>query len=132
MEFLCIAYSSEVCEVSATSNNQESLKAFVKDGFSSWAKAFETLRLHEKSNLQHTARIVAATNAGVNVAASLSAGKQNQMADARIALLGIQSSLLSFTSRIGKSRKNRCRVQDDAMTASQMCKEVKTPATLKV
>lgn len=47
-------------------------------------------------------------------------------------LCWVFNPLCFLTSRIGKSRKNRCRVQDDAMTESQMSKEVKTPATLKV
>jgi len=91
---VCTTAKNMGAPLPSTTHDQESLKAFVRDGFSSWAKALERFRFHEKSNLHRAAvSIVAATNAGVNVAASISAGKQKQMADARIALLGILSSI---------------------------------------
>ncbi|XP_063747545.1 zinc finger MYM-type protein 1-like [Eleginops maclovinus] len=78
----------------STTHDQESFKGFVQDGFSSWSKSLERFRSHEKSNLHRiAASIVAAANAGVNVAASISAGKLKQMSDARIALLAVLSSI---------------------------------------
>lgn len=66
----------------------------MKDGFSSWSKALERFRCHEKSNLHRAAVSTAsATDAGTNVATALISGKQKQMKDARIALLCVLSSL---------------------------------------
>lgn len=45
----------------STIHNQESLKAFVQDGFSSWAKALEQFRSHQKSNLHRAVAGVLAT-----------------------------------------------------------------------
>ena len=92
----------EVCTVAknmgaplpSTTNDKESLRAFEQDGFSSWAKALERFQTHEKSKLHRAAvSTVAATNADVNVATSISAGKYKQMSDARTALLAILSSI---------------------------------------
>ena len=78
----------------STTNDKESLRAFEQDGFSSWAKALERFQTHEKSKLHRAAvSTVAATNADVNVATSISAGKYKQMSDARTALLAILSSI---------------------------------------
>lgn len=92
--YICTTARNMNVPLPSSTHDQESLKAFIQDGFSSWAKALERFRAHEKGNLHRTAvSIMATTNAGVNVAALLSAGKQRQMADARIALLAILSTL---------------------------------------
>lgn len=73
---VCTTAKNMGAPLPSTTHDQESLKAFVRDGFSSWAKALERFRFHEKSNLHRaTVSIVAAANVGVNVA-----GKQKQMA----------------------------------------------------
>ena len=74
---VCTAAKSMGTPLPSTTHDQESLRGFVQDGFSSWPKALERFQTHEKSNLHRVAvSTVAATNAGVNVAAAISAGKQ--------------------------------------------------------
>ena len=74
--------------------DQESIKAFVHDGFYSWNKALERFRTHEKSDVHRAAsHFIINVSAGVNVVASMSEGKQKQMATASQALRGILSSL---------------------------------------
>ena len=91
---VCTAAKNMGAPLPSTTHDQESLRGFVQDGFSSWPKALERFQTHEKSNLHRVAvSTVAATNAGVNVAAAISAGNQKQMSDARTALLAILSSL---------------------------------------
>lgn len=109
VKFPWIAYDSKknkvFCDVCTTAKNmgaplpsathdQEPLKAFVQDGFSGWAKALERFKYHERSNVHRAAvSIVTNIDANVNVLASMSAGNQKQMADAREALLAILSSV---------------------------------------
>ena len=70
----------------------DSLLCCKKQGICCWAKALERFQINEKSNLHRAAvSTVAATNVGLNVAASISAGKYKQMSDARTALLAILS-----------------------------------------
>ena len=71
---------------------KRSLQTFVHEGYSNWKKAIERFKRHEKSDMHRAAaQGVAAVNAGVNVVATMSVGKQKHMADARVALLGILS-----------------------------------------
>lgn len=82
----------------SSAHDQESFRAFVRDGFSGWAKALERFGTHEiYTGLQaiHRAAVnaTAARDKGVNVAAAMSQGKIKQMSDARTALLAILSSI---------------------------------------
>ncbi len=91
--FSTIAKNTGAPLPSAT-HDLESLKAFVRDGFSSLVKALERFKSHKESNVHRAAaRIAAAAAAGVSVAASISAGKQRQIADAGTAFLAILSSI---------------------------------------
>ncbi len=69
-------------------NKQESCNGFVKDDFSC-TKTLKIFHLDEKSNLHQVA--ISAGRAGINIAYSL--GKQKHMAVARIALVGVLSSI---------------------------------------
>ena len=78
----------------SSAHDQESLRAFVRDGFSRWVKALERFGTHEKSPVHRAAvNAIAARDKGVNVAASMSHGKIKQMSEARTALLAILSSI---------------------------------------
>lgn len=91
----------------STAHNQESVKAFVRDGFFSWAKALETFQTHKLSNLHHAAASTAtAAKAGINVAASISAGK---FADDRCKNSFVGCSVISsvhLVPRISHQRKH--------------------------
>lgn len=78
----------------SSAHDQESFRAFVRDGFSGWSKALERFGTHEKSPIHRAAiNATAARDKGVNVAAAMSQGKIKQMSDARTALLAILSSI---------------------------------------
>ncbi|CAL9706391.1 unnamed protein product [Knipowitschia caucasica] len=75
-------------------HDKESMKSFVQCGFSSWSKAIERFKCHEKSTLHRAAITVGgAVKAKVNITSALSAAKQKQMVDARKALIAVLSSI---------------------------------------
>nr|CAH7721623.1 unnamed protein product [Callosobruchus chinensis] len=75
-------------------NLQEMKKAFTQSGFSSWNKAIERFKKHEKSDV-HRFCLLHKTNLerGVNVHSMLSKSKLEDMKTARIALLKMISTL---------------------------------------
>ena len=77
-----------------TERLHDTVHAFTRVGFSSWNKALERFKMHEKSDMHRAAaQVVHNINNGVNVSASMSTGKAKQMADARTALMGILSTV---------------------------------------
>lgn len=103
-----------------TTHDIETLLAFAQDGYSSWAKALERFpTLTEKSNLHIFAvSTVAATNAGVNVAASISTSKHKQMSDESQQLCWLfypQSNI--FHIGVWTSEDARMKNQLDSVTA---------------
>lgn len=94
-----VANNAKLPITAASSRDIESKNAFVTNGFSSWSKALERFRAHEKSEV-HRAAVEAMTHIsrGHNIASALSASKQKEMKDARKALLCVLSSLRYLAS----------------------------------
>jgi hypothetical protein len=86
--------SSGVSLPKKSSRVEESIKAFTQSGFSSWNKAIERFKKHEKSDV-HCFCLLHKTNLerGVNVHSMLSKRKLEDMKTARITLLKMISTL---------------------------------------
>uniref|UniRef100_H3AME6 Uncharacterized protein n=1 Tax=Latimeria chalumnae TaxID=7897 RepID=H3AME6_LATCH len=90
---ICCSASKMHVPLPNTSRDKDSYVAFIQHGFVNW-KALERLNSHEESNLHSAAsHALAAVEAGVNIVAACSQGKQKQMQEARRALLTVLSSL---------------------------------------
>uniref|UniRef100_H3B199 DUF4371 domain-containing protein n=1 Tax=Latimeria chalumnae TaxID=7897 RepID=H3B199_LATCH len=95
---ICCSASKMYVPLPNTSIDKDSYMDFVQHGFTTWKKALERFSGHEKSNLHSAAsRALATVEAGVNIVAACSQGKQKQMQEARRALLKVLSSLWYLT-----------------------------------
>lgn len=72
--------------------NERVYNSFVKDGFSSWNKAIERFRVHEKSNLHRTATTAVTLHKTTNVSCMLSSQLMKDKSDNRICLMKIFES----------------------------------------
>lgn len=81
--------------------DQRAVSAFVEMGFSTWNKALERFKIHEQSDL-HRGAVLGLSNIkkGVNVLASISKGKAEDMKAARKCLLNIISTI-NFLAKQG-------------------------------
>jgi hypothetical protein len=93
----CCAAASSAAKLalpSASNRDAETIRVFTSDGFSAWHKALERFKGHEKSEVHRASmEVMGHISHGHNIHAKLSACKQQEMKDSRVALLSIISSL---------------------------------------
>lgn len=87
------AYIDLKVKVPAGIFNDRVYDSFVKNGFSSWNKAIERFKAHEKSNLHRIATTSVSLNKATNVPCMLSSQLMKDKQDARICLMKIFESI---------------------------------------
>jgi len=94
---ICVQAISMQMPLPNTSRDKDAYEAFVVNGFSNWKKALERFASHEKSSF-HRASVqmiaTATSSSRPSVAQQLNSQQKKEMADARVALTAIFSSLL--------------------------------------